>query len=157
MVIYAIVNERNYLWIAGFEDEPKKWSSNLVDSLSNCRMCTWKNSGDFNVLRNHDFCDAGAALLPTQLWAYQLSYFFSSSSKPALHNLFRSFIPFTKTHEHNKLTSSQLSDFSSVGKSNASALQKSWYWIPLKSPEFFRCIYDNCSNCLRGSFLQFIP
>ena len=54
-------------------------SSNLVDNLSNCRICTWKNSGDFNGIQTHDLCDRGVTLSPTELHMY---YFASSPSRP---------------------------------------------------------------------------
>ena len=48
------------------DTEQKKWSSHLRDNLSNCRLCTWKNTGDFKGIRTHDLCNTGAALLPIE-------------------------------------------------------------------------------------------
>ena len=33
-------------------------------------MCNWKISGVFNGIQTHDLCDAGAVLLPAELWSH---------------------------------------------------------------------------------------
>ena len=64
--------ERNVceVWL---RDELKKWSSHLLDNLSNCLITVhlknfscpqWDSKTD-------DLCDSGAVLLPTKLWRYE--------------------------------------------------------------------------------------
>ena len=110
-----------------------------------------KNSGDSNRIRTwwplriHDLYDNCLSCLAS---AKIIS---SIHLKTALHkHSFLSFIvPFTWTREPNNLTCSQLSGFIAlVGKSTAPASQRSKVRIQFKSPEFFRCMYNNCLSCL---------
>ena len=53
--------------------ELKKWSSHLMENLSNSRVCTWNcrvRTYDFNGIHTLDLCHACAALLRTEPWTY---------------------------------------------------------------------------------------
>ena len=127
-------------------DERLKWSSAYLDNLSNCLLQTpekfrWLRR-DLNPWRRR--CN----VQPTELWSHNLFMCSRERNYEGKKCLFACMFKntpfhklFTRTDDSNRLTCSQLvRGFIAQLVEHCTGIKRSWVRIPLKPPEFCRCL-----------------